>query len=248
MLSSADPGIFWDLGFDPSYLTNGNSLYTIITSIFVHANIIHLIFNIVWLALIGIMLEERAGKLNMGVLYFLTGIIGNLVFAASYGFNQTIVVGASGAIYGIFGSYVRLYPTQRLRLYFLDFPVYIWFLIFLFLDLMMAFIQPFFRELGFIAFTAHIGGLVSGYLLAPSILTLSGKKIINRKFERLKPLATTLYLEEILEKLTHEDDPSIQKDWLNEFLKRAKCPKCGKKLMKKTWKIVCENDDYTVRI
>jgi membrane associated rhomboid family serine protease len=163
IVATSDIGYFyslstWELGFHPNYLLTGQDLFTLVTSMFIHASPMHIAFNMIWLVVIGMMFEERAGKLTFGLVYFIAGVIGGLVFAVTYEFQAHWsigatgpVVGASGALYGIFGALVRLYPNERLRIYFLDFPLYIWFLIFLGLDIVMGIFQPLYSIFGPVA-------------------------------------------------------------------------------------------------
>ena len=89
--------------------------WTIVTSIFLHAGIIHIASNIFFLLLFGIILEEQVTKKRWITTFFLTGIAGNLTFAGAdiAGFALTGApnmnalscgVGASGAVYGIMGA------------------------------------------------------------------------------------------------------------------------------------------------
>lgn len=89
--------------------------WTIVTSIFLHAGIIHLASNILFLLLFGFILEEQVTKKRWSMTLFLTGIAGNLTFIGAdiAGFlltgapnpnNLSCGVGASGAVYGIMGA------------------------------------------------------------------------------------------------------------------------------------------------
>lgn len=245
----SDSIVFWELGFNPADLANGINLYTLVTSLFIHANMIHLIFNMVWFVLIGMTFEDKVGRYGLAVTFLITGIIGNVVFAVSFGFKPAIVIGASGAIYGIFGAFVRLYPMERLRIYFLGLPAYQWFLIFMTTDLLLSIIQPFFSPLGFIAFTAHLGGLIGGFLLSPFIIRFTGikKQIVKLNPDALEPIAKTPYLREMLQKINDEEDPAIQRTWLDEFLKQAECPECGGKMIRKFKKVSCGKCNFSIK-
>jgi len=86
-----------------------------VTSIFLHANIIHIASNILFLLLFGFILEEQVTKTRWMTTFFLTGIMGNLTFVGAdlagffiTGFPNSLSlscgVGASGAVYGIMGA------------------------------------------------------------------------------------------------------------------------------------------------
>ena len=89
--------------------------WTLVTSIFLHANVIHIAGNVLFLLLFGFILEEQVTKKRWIITFFLTGIAGNLTFVGAdlAGFFLTGVpnwlspscgVGASGAVYGIMGA------------------------------------------------------------------------------------------------------------------------------------------------
>jgi membrane associated rhomboid family serine protease len=127
--------------------------WTIVTSIFVHANILHITSNLVFLLLFGFILEEQVTKSQWLKTFFITGIIGSLSFVAldvaSYALTGSpspstgldCAVGASGAIYGIMGTAVGL-------------KVVILLIFLLGLDIFAGGGTP-----------AHLGGLVAGLIL-----------------------------------------------------------------------------------
>ena len=89
--------------------------WTLVTSIFLHANIIHIASNILFLLLFGFILEEQVTKTRWMTTFFLTGIMGDLTFVGAdlagffiTGFPNSLSlscgVGASGAVYGIMGA------------------------------------------------------------------------------------------------------------------------------------------------
>jgi membrane associated rhomboid family serine protease len=89
--------------------------WTLVTSIFLHASIIHIASNILFLLLFGFILEEQVTKTRWVTTFFLTGIAGNLTFVGAdlAGFllngspnslSLSCGVGASGAVYGIMGA------------------------------------------------------------------------------------------------------------------------------------------------
>ena len=140
------------------YLANNAALfkfgeiYRIITSIFVHANIWHLVCNMYSLYIIGSQVENFLGRKKFIIIYLVSGIIGNLM---SMTFSSGFSVGASGAIFGLMGSLVyfgyhyRLYLNSIIKSQIMPLIV---------LNLMLGFMIP-----GIDNF-AHIGGLIGGYL------------------------------------------------------------------------------------
>lgn len=165
---------FYAVGIIPSAGFSMNRLYTFVTSMFVHADFIHLIGNMYYLWLFGDNIEDELGPLKFTIFYFLCGIFGGIVFCI-IDYNKTIpAVGASGAISGILAAYLILYPKAPLEIFWLggvrEIPAIYYLLFWIIFQLLFAFILP----IG-IAYWAHIGGFLSGL----SLIYLF--KIIKRK-------------------------------------------------------------------
>jgi len=100
------PGLDYSItefGFKPSSFLGGKG-YTIVTSLFIHAGLEHIFFNMLALFLLGTSLEKKVSKWKYLVVYFLGGIIGNLVMLIPFLYSpETIGVGASGAISALVG-------------------------------------------------------------------------------------------------------------------------------------------------
>jgi membrane associated rhomboid family serine protease len=145
---------------------------SLFTSMFMHGGFMHLLGNMLYLWIFGNNIEEAMGRFRFIVFYLLTGL------AASYAhalMNPTSVlpsIGASGAVAGVLGAYVLIYPRARvLTLVFLGFFIRlmyipagivlgIWFL----LQLLSGGLGGQ-SNTGGVAFWAHIGGFVAGMLL-----------------------------------------------------------------------------------
>lgn len=130
--------------------------WRLISSVFLHGGLLHLVFNAIVLANIGIFLEPLLGRLSFGLVYMLTGVLASL---ASLAFNapNVVSVGASGAIFGMYGFFLALLTTDlfkpEFRTMFLRNT-----LGFIVLNIAIGFFGP-------IDNAAHIGGLVSGFIL-----------------------------------------------------------------------------------
>ena len=133
--------------------------YRIFTGMFLHANIIHLGFNMYALYVIGRQLESFLGKPKYLFVYLGSGIFGSLMSLALNG-GLIVGVGASGAIFGLIGSllcfgyYYRIYLGQVIRSQIIPLLVFN-----LAIGLVVTSIDVF----------AHIGGLVGGYLLTMAL-------------------------------------------------------------------------------
>ena len=128
--------------------------WRIITSMFLHAGFTHVLFNMFSLFLFGPELEKIAGKMRFLTIYFLAGIFG---VAATFLIEPPnyATLGASGALYGIFGAFAALiYYTRHLfpQLRQIILPLIV-------ISVIMTFLMP------NINISAHLGGLVTGFIL-----------------------------------------------------------------------------------
>ena len=126
--------------------------WRVITSIFAHGSIAHLLSNLFALALFGLILEGRIGARRVLFLFFATGILVNLFSP------YDVSLGASGAIFGILGALIVLRPLMVVWIDFIPMPMIIAGLFWLGSDILGIFIPD---SVGHIA---HIFGLVVGLL------------------------------------------------------------------------------------
>lgn len=141
------------------YLLEGQRYYTIFTSIFLHFGFSHVMNNMIMLLVIGYNLEPEIGKLRFLIIYLGSGVIGNIVSAGcdiSRG-SYAVSAGASGAIFGIVGALLYVVIRNHGRLGEISTRGLV----------LMAGLSLYY---GFTAQgvdnAAHVGGLVSGFLLA----------------------------------------------------------------------------------
>ena len=107
-----------DYGVRPSVFTDFNDLHTIITSAFLHADIWHLFFNMLFLYIYGDNIEAYLGRVNFMIFYALGGLSAALLQSIFSGGMDIPMIGASGCISAIMGAYWVLYP-QKLKLMYL---------------------------------------------------------------------------------------------------------------------------------
>lgn len=139
-------------------LINEGEWWRFITPIFIHIGLMHLLFNSFALYIFGPTAEWLFGRFRFVLFYILTGVGGNV---ASYLFNPfSISAGASGAIYGLFGMYVYLYLRARR---FVDPDTGKGILVLVAINLVVSLGQG-------IDLAAHLGGLVSGFLLTSGLM------------------------------------------------------------------------------
>ncbi|NWF92117.1 MAG: rhomboid family intramembrane serine protease [Syntrophaceae bacterium] len=158
---------------DPSLsaqFTAFQQLLPFLTSMFLHGGFLHILGNMWFLYIFGDNIEDRLGHLRYLFFYLLTGIAAGLIHLLTNWNSRIPTIGASGAISGVMGAYLLLYPRARiltlipifLFLQFVELPAFIflgyWFLI----QLVSAGLTP--SNVGGIAFWAHIGGFVAGFI------------------------------------------------------------------------------------
>lgn len=147
---------------------------SLMTSMFLHGGWMHLIGNMMYLWIFGNNIEDVMGHVKFIIFYALCGIIAALSHAAIDSESAIPMVGASGAISGVLGAYLLLYPHARVLVLipfgFFTQMIYVpagivlglWFLMQLVSSGMSAGSQG-----GGVAFFAHIGGFVAGMALIP---------------------------------------------------------------------------------
>ncbi len=151
---------------------------TLITSMFMHAGIAHILGNMWFLWIFGDNVEDRMGHVRYLIFYLLCGIIASLCHVAmNFSGPKSLVptLGASGAISGVMGAYLVFSPTRRVRALLLrvivDIPGYmavgLWFLFQLVAS--MGILGGGSENEG-VAYAAHVGGFVAGVLLAKPFL------------------------------------------------------------------------------
>jgi membrane associated rhomboid family serine protease len=221
-----------DLGFRATYLSDGQNLYTIFTNLFIHANIYHLIGNMMFLFLIGNAYEERVGKNKFVATYLIAGVAGTLVESIVLSGSSSLMIGASGAIAGVMGAMLLLYPRDKVPMFlviiFLP-AVAVWLAVgsWFAWQVFLAFSTPNALVGGGIGFGAHFGGFLAGMLAAhlyPQSLAKTPRAV---DITDLESLATTKELNDALDRIRGETNPDIRNAWLQYFAEHAVCPKCG---------------------
>ena len=143
------------------------SILTVFTSMFLHGSFDHLFGNMWYLWIFGDNIEDKYGRVKYLMFYLLSGISATLVHFITNIRSTIPAVGASGAISGILGSYLVLFPKEKITVRFgysfMHLPAYVvlgsWFLFQLFWGTMSLV-----GGMGSgIAFWAHIGGAVFGF-------------------------------------------------------------------------------------
>jgi len=161
-LSEIDPSLAWV-----------PETATVFTSMFLHGGWMHLIGNMLYLWVFGNNIEASMGHVKFIVFYALCGVAAVLAQSVPDMASTTPMIGASGAISGVLGAYLLLYPMARVTviiplfiiLHRMKVPALlvlgVWFLMQLYSSLTTN------SEGGGVAFGAHIGGFIAGMVLIP---------------------------------------------------------------------------------
>jgi membrane associated rhomboid family serine protease len=165
---------FQQYGAVPADITQLRNLPSIITSMFLHGGWAHLIGNMVFLLIFGDNIEDAMGHISYLLFYLLTGIAAALTQVLLDPGSTIPLVGASGAISGVMGAYIVLFPHGKVRAlvvfgYFgqvVLVPAWVmiglWFVLQLFSGF-AALGMP--SDVGGVAFWAHVGGFIAGAVL-----------------------------------------------------------------------------------
>jgi membrane associated rhomboid family serine protease len=144
------------------------------TSMFLHGGWLHVIFNMWFLHIFGDNVEDHLGHFKYLVFYLLCGLLAMAAQVFSDPYSRVPELGASGAIAGVMGAYLVLYPRARVLVWFP--PIFLFYLSAWF-TLGMWFVYQFLsgaasleitrarRNMGGIAFWAHVGGFIAGFVL-----------------------------------------------------------------------------------
>ncbi len=149
------------------------ALVTLLTSTFLHAGWLHLLANLLYLAVFGLPVERRVGAARFAVLYVVSGLVGSLAYLLAQPASDVPAVGASGAIGGVIAAHLVLYPGATLGslapVLFLHVvestPTLLLLLVWLATQLFSS-VASLTTSTG-IAWWAHVGGFASGLALAP---------------------------------------------------------------------------------
>lgn len=162
---------FLQWGLVPARIGYGEGYETFVTSMFLHGGWMHLLGNMLFLYIFGDNLEDEMGHFRFLVFYLISGLgAAGLQFAADPA-SMIPMVGASGAIAGVMGGYLLLFPKARVDVliifivFFRVFPIPAWIMLGLWFGFQVfnGAVTP--SDVGGVAYWAHAGGFVAGLVL-----------------------------------------------------------------------------------
>ncbi|MCJ7632228.1 rhomboid family intramembrane serine protease [Candidatus Bathyarchaeota archaeon] len=188
---------FFDTNFimTPAVILNGQQLYTLVTSMFIHATWIHLLGNMLYLFVFGDNVEDVFGHAGYLTFYLVCGLAAafthilsvlyapamNSVTGLTFSSDLTEgLIGASGAIAGVLGAYLVLYPKAYILTIVLIVILPIPAVVFLGFWFILQWLYIVFNMASEVAYFAHIGGFITGMVLALAI-GLNRKKALRER-------------------------------------------------------------------
>lgn len=152
-------------GANLGILVKNGEFYRLFSAIFLHAGIVHIFFNMYSLYIVGARVEDFFGKWKYALIFLISGICGNML---SVGFHSDVIsVGASGAIFGLFGALIYFGYTYRgyigsiIRSQIMPIVIY---------NLVIGLFIP------GIDMAGHVGGLIGGVITSKMLGTIENKK------------------------------------------------------------------------
>jgi membrane associated rhomboid family serine protease len=196
LLGCSDPQLVYQYGSVPDVIFNdpARGIPSIFTSMFMHGGIAHIVGNMVFLWVFGDNIEDKFGRVKYIIIYLGWGVAAALLhsaFAVSTDEGMIPAVGASGAISGILGAYVLMFPRAKIHtiitaffIYTVRIPVLVYIPFWFVLQVIFGVIG----QLGIggessVAYLAHIGGFIAGVatglvgrmIIVPRLAAMAGK-------------------------------------------------------------------------
>ncbi|MCP4642198.1 MAG: rhomboid family intramembrane serine protease [bacterium] len=166
-LWAASPaGVFGAYGVVPRVIMSGEAYYSFVTYMFVHAGILHLVGNMLFLWIFGDNVEDALGHITYALVFLACGVTAALAHVFAFSGSGVPCVGASGAVAGAMGAYFALYPQARVNtfFYFRVFRVPAWLYIAFWFVMQVVFARIFSGHAA-VAYLAHIGGFLLGLIV-----------------------------------------------------------------------------------
>jgi membrane associated rhomboid family serine protease len=170
----------------PAEIRQGRDLHTLLSSLFLHGGLLHLWGNLLYLWIFGDNVEDAFGRVGYLLFYVVCGAAASLLQVFLFPSSQVWNIGASGAIAGILGAYLVLYPHARINVMVwsgaitrlrASVVIGLWFV----LQLLSGGSQlTATADAGGVAYWAHVGGFLAGVALAPIGVALLGRRDTSR--------------------------------------------------------------------
>jgi membrane associated rhomboid family serine protease len=190
---------FYAWGLVPEFVTGGQQWHTVLTSMFLHGGWMHIIGNMLFLWVFGDNMEDEMGHLPFLAFYLASGVGAAALQIAMDPGSPIPMVGASGAIAGVLGGYLLMFPKARVDVLFIIViifkivPIRAWIVLGIWfgLQVLNGAITP--TDGGGVAYFAHIGGFVAGVVLTWPLWQRRGGRAFWDRTGGAPPHAETRY-------------------------------------------------------
>lgn len=232
----------------PALVTDGH-IHTLVTSGFVHSSPLHVLGNILIIALVGIPLEDRLGRTRWLISYTIGLLGGSIAWTILNLGSITPALGASGAAFGILGAYlcgwpndevffplilIRKWPVQFIALFYFGFEIY------------KAWQVYGLNEISNIGHIAHFGGFILAYGTLP-LLKRGIEWEGDYELEEIPQEHPFDGVDDLVERLRSEGEfVETRQAWLEEIADRAICPVCSGALQVKKMRVRCVSESSHV--
>jgi membrane associated rhomboid family serine protease len=136
---------------------------------FLHFNLLHILGNMLFLWVFGENLESKIGGIRFLIFYLICGVIAALAYAFFGNAANISVIGASGAISGVLGGYLIMFPGNKIKaivpLIIIWTIISIPAIIFILVWFLLQFFSLYSSQADMVAYSAHIGGFIAGLIL-----------------------------------------------------------------------------------
>lgn len=202
---------FRDWALIPRDLSGGGTPMGLVTSMFLHGGWMHLAGNMLFLWIFGDNLEDTMGHLGFLVFYVLSGVAAGLGQVVSDPYSAVPTVGASGAIAGVMGGYLLMFPKARVDVivifivFFKIFPLPAWIMLGLWFALQLFSGVLVDTSGGGVAYWAHSGGFLAGVILCLPVWLRRGGPVFWQSNQGTPPHPETAY------KLSRSTIPKVRR-------------------------------------
>ncbi|MCZ2807984.1 MAG: rhomboid family intramembrane serine protease [Candidatus Bathyarchaeota archaeon] len=182
LTSLSDPESYNQLittyGLVPKNVMEGTNLLSLITSMFLHADILHLGLNMFFLLVSGDAVERELGSSRFLALYLAFGVIAGVFHSYLNSASVIPTIGASGAIFGVLAAFAILFPFRWLLKLFGFIPIPLPAILFVFITILTETAYVSSGVVENVAHTAHVGGFLAGVFL--TLLFIPKKRVAKK--------------------------------------------------------------------
>ena len=234
------------IAFEPEHL------HRLVSAAWLHADLFHLLGNVLVILLVGVPLEQRLGRGRFLTIYLIGVLGGNIGWTLANWESWTLCIGASGAAFGLLGCYLACWPRDEI-----EFPLILirkWPVAWIALIKFALEVMQYPTATSNVAHLAHITGFVACYVLAKPIAkgglvpigtvdsgpsSKGGQEAQHKAIKsRMKDMSTDPWDGNLtgpamrtLQRLREEgDEIETRQAWLEQLAEQAQCPVCGAKL------------------